>query len=51
MLAILIKMADRSVEICSSYKHINQFYNTPIEAQGGEELLLLLIHDLGTAWG
>jgi hypothetical protein len=26
----------------------NQSHNTPMEGQGGEEVYLLLIHDLGT---
>jgi hypothetical protein len=30
---------------------VKQYRNTPMEAQGGEEVLLLLIHDLGTRWG
>jgi hypothetical protein len=32
-------------------KKVKQSHNTPMEAQGGEEVYLLLIHDLGTRWG
>jgi hypothetical protein len=32
----------------SVYKKVKQFHNTPMEAQGGEEIWLLIIHDLGT---
>jgi hypothetical protein len=33
----------------SNLQKVTQSHNTPMEAQRGEELLL--IHDLGTRWG
>jgi hypothetical protein len=36
---------------CTEYViKVKQFHNTPTVALGGEELQLLLIHDLGTRW-
>jgi hypothetical protein len=35
----------------SFYAYIKQSHNTAMEAHGGEDVQLLLIHDLGTRWG
>jgi hypothetical protein len=32
-------------------KQAKQSHNTSMEAQDGEEVKLLLVHDLGTTWG
>jgi hypothetical protein len=32
-------------------RKVKQFHNTPMEEQVGEDLWLILIHDLGTRWG
>jgi hypothetical protein len=39
-----------NVTVLPRVKKVKQSHNT-MEAQGGQEVELLLIHDLGTRWG